>query len=282
MFTTIYCKIRQVTEDCQGGSRNDYSAAPPSSSPLHSVRSSSRPVLLHSVPLTSRGCSLALGYVHDDGHACSGSHIASPAPLQQKENAATQAEPGLQSAQCVHNSAIAVNEKRSSQISAQSGNRIPDRAPMTYSTCCKTAETSPDSPSPAVNKDQPRSIRPGDYKKLEIPEPKTPCYYCGKKGTRYIEKYTKERRARPRDQQEARRICRSCYDEVVKAEQTASVPLPGIVDVSRCTRVTVDVGKCSVCGVAKAVWLDRETGVKLCEQCYGRGVREEAREAGLV
>ena len=68
----------------------------------------------------------------------------------------------------------------------------------------------------------------------------------------------------------------------VKAEQTASVPLPGTVDVSRCSRVTADIGKCSVCGIAKAVWIDREAGVKLCEHCYGRGVREDAQEAGVV
>ena len=35
-------------------------------------------------------------------------------------------------------------------------------------------------------------------------------------------------------------------------------------------------------GIAKAVWLDREACVKLCEHCYGRGVREDAREAGVV
>ena len=105
---------------------------------------------------------------------------------------------------------------------------------------------------------------------------------CGKKGSWYVEKFTAERRARPKDQQDARRICRSCYNEAMKAEQMASVPLPGTVDVSRCTRVTADVGKCSVCGIAKAVWIDREAGVKLCEHCYGRGVREDAREAGVV
>ena len=97
-----------------------------------------------------------------------------------------------------------------------------------------------------------------------------------------MEKYTAERRARPKDQQVARRLCRSCYNEAVKEEQMASVPLPGTVDVSRCTRVTADVGKCSVCGIAKAVWLDREAGVKLCEHCYVRDVRKDAREAGLV
>jgi hypothetical protein len=202
--------------------------------------------------------------------------------LQQKENAATHAEPGVQSTQCLHDSQSAVNENRSLQIPVQSGNKIPEHAPMTYSNCCKTAEMSPDSTPSAVNKDQPRSIRAADYKKLEPPEPKTVCYACGKKGSWFIEKFTKERRARPKDQQDARRVCRSCYNEAMKAEQMAAVPLPGTVDVSRCSRVTADVGKCSVCGIAKASWIDRETGVKLCEHCYGRGLRESAREAGVV
>jgi hypothetical protein len=202
--------------------------------------------------------------------------------LQQKENTATQAEPFLQNTQCLHDSQSAANEKISPQISAQSGDQISERAPMSYNTCSKSLEIRPDPQHPVVNKNQNRTIKAGDYKKLEIPEPKTPCWSCGKKGSRYIEKYTKERRARPKDQQEARRICRSCFNEAMKAEQMASVPLPGAVDVSRCTRVTADVGKCSVCGIAKAVWIDREAGVKLCEHCYGRGVREDAREAGLV
>jgi hypothetical protein len=132
---------------------------------------------------------------------------------------------------------------------------------------------SPDSPPPAVNKDPPRPIKARDYKKLEIPEPKTPCYVCGKKGSWYVEKFTAERRARPKDQQDARRICRSCYKEQVKAEQEASVPLPGTFDMARCERVTAAVGKCSVCGLSKAAWIDRQAGVKLCEHCYGREMR---------
>jgi len=88
--------------------------------------------------------------------------------------------------------------------------------------------------------------------------------------------------ARPKDQQDARRLCRSCYNEAVKEEHTASVPLPGTVEIARCARVTADIGKYSICKIAKAVWLDRETGVKLCEHCHGRGVREDAQEAGVV
>jgi hypothetical protein len=140
----------------------------------------------------------------------------------------------------------------------------------------------PDLHPSVVNKEKRRAIRAGDYKKLEPPEPKTACYSCRKTGSWYVEKFTAERRTRPEDQQTARRICRSCYNEAMKDEQMASVPLPGTVNVSRCTRVTADVGKCSVCGIAKAAWIDREGGVKLCEHCYGREMRENSREVGVV
>jgi hypothetical protein len=202
--------------------------------------------------------------------------------LQQNRSYGADNNSGKDADQCLHDSEIAVNKNRSLPGAAQIANPAQQQPPDSYSTCCKTAEMSPDLIPSAVNKNQVRPIKAHDYKKLEVPEPKTPCWSCGKKGSRYVEKYTPERRARPKDQQQARRICRSCYDKAVKAEQTAAVPLPGAVDVSRCTRVTADVGKCSVCGVAKAVWLDTEAGVKLCEHCYGRGLREDAREAGLV
>jgi hypothetical protein len=200
--------------------------------------------------------------------------------LQQNRNYGGDKNSGKSSDQCLHDSEIAVNKNRSLPGPPQNANPAPQPPPVSYSNCCKTAVQSPDLLPPAVNKVRP--IRARDYKKLEVPEPKTPCWSCGKKGSWYVEKLTSERRARPKDQQTARRICRSCYNEAVKAEQMASIPLPGTVDVSRCSRVTADVGKCSVCGIAKAVWIDREAGVKLCEHCYGRGLREEAREAGVV
>ena len=97
-----------------------------------------------------------------------------------------------------------------------------------------------------------------------------------------MEKLTAERKARAKDQQDTRRICKACYKEALRAEQMASIPLPGTIDVSRFNRVTAEVGKCSVCGIVKAAWIDRESGVKLCEHCYVRGLRENAREAGVV
>ena len=193
--------------------------------------------------------------------------------LQQNRNYRDATNAGKSADPCLHDPENAVNKNRSLAGAAQSADPVPQQPPGVSVTCCKDTEMSPDPGPPAVNRDPPRHIRAGDYKKLDIPEPKTVCFACGKKGSRYVEKYTAERRARPKKEQDARRICRSCYDKAVTAEQTASVPLPGSMEISRCARVTAEIGKCSVCGVAKAEWYDRETGVKLCEWCYGSGVR---------
>ncbi|WP_394698736.1 hypothetical protein [uncultured Methanoregula sp.] len=211
---------------------------------------------------------------------CTNNSVLREGCFQQNRNYGGALQSETNSTQCVHNPRSAENEKRSPPGTAQSVKQDANHAPGSFSTRTKDAESMLKTKHDAEKQDPPRFIRARDYKKLEIPEPKTLCYVCGKKGSWFNEKYTNERRARPRDQQQARRICRSCYNEAVKAEQTASVPLPGTVDVSRCIRITADVGKCSVCGIAKAVWIDREAGVKLCEHCYGRGVREDAKETG--
>jgi len=202
--------------------------------------------------------------------------------FQQNRNYGGVLQSGMNSDQYLHNSRSAENEKRSLPGTAQSGKRDVNSAPGSFSSRTKDAESVLKTESGAEKPEKPRSIRANDCKKLEPPEPKTACYVCGKKGSWFIEKFTKERRARPKDRQDARRICRSCYNAAMKAEQTASVPLPGTIDIARHTRVMADVGKCSVCGIAKAVWIDREAGVKLCEHCYGRGIREDAREVGVV
>jgi len=156
----------------------------------------------------------------------------------------------------------------------QSGNLETQNSRFPSGRCTQPAAPMQATPSPAGNDERPRTIRVADYKPLDIPELGTPCYLCGKKGSWFVEKLTAERRARPRDQQDARRICRSCLAAVVKAEQSAKQPLPGTVDVSRCTRLTVEIGKCSICGLEKAVWADpSDMGVHLCEHCYEREVR---------
>jgi len=169
----------------------------------------------------------------------------------------------------------AVTATQNEAIIAQSGNQKTQHGLFPSGRCTQPAATVQATPSPAGNGDLFRTIRVADYKPLEIPEPGTPCYVCGKKGSWFVEKLTAERRARPRGQQDARRSCQACHAAAVKAEQSAKQPLPGTVDVSRCTRLTANVGKCSICGLEKAVWADpSDVGVHLCEHCYGREVRE--------
>ena len=200
--------------------------------------------------------------------------------LQQNENYTATQQPGPDKTPCLHNSGNAANEDRIPPGAAQSADTASQCVPIVSSTCCKPAEkVLQTTPSAAKHN---RTIRAKDYKPLEIPEPQAACYACGKSGAWYVEKFTTERRARPKDQQDARRVCRSCYKAAMRAEQQASVPLPGTFDMARCDRVTAAVGKCSVCGLEKAAWIDRQASVKLCEHCYGRGLRENAREAGVV
>jgi len=126
--------------------------------------------------------------------------------------------------------------------------------------------------SRSVSKDvegEGRRISARDYKRLDVPE-RTPCYVCGRKDTRYVEKLTPERKSRPKGEQTARRICRHCYQEAVDRERASAPPLPGVIDTSNMERVNVSIGRCSVCDLEPAVWLDRQSGVRLCEVCYGR------------
>jgi len=115
-----------------------------------------------------------------------------------------------------------------------------------------------------------RTILVTDYKKLEFPESRTVCYSCGRKGAWYVEKLTSGRKARKNDQQDARRICKACFNAAVQRKRTESPPLPGTILLASMQRITNSIGRCSVCDLAPAVYLDRETDVRLCEACYTR------------
>jgi hypothetical protein len=58
--------------------------------------------------------------------------------------------------------------------------------------------------------------------------------------------------------------------------ETANVSLPGTFDLPMMERVTADLGKCPVCGVARVKWIDEENGVMLCGRLYGER-RQETR-----
>ncbi len=108
-----------------------------------------------------------------------------------------------------------------------------------------------------------------DYKPLDFPE-RTPCYVCGRKESRYVEKLTPERKKRPSEQQDARRLCKVCFQDAVERARASAPPLPGVINYPQMEPVTSSIGRCSLCGLEKAEWIDRETGVSLCNSCHGR------------
>ena len=115
-----------------------------------------------------------------------------------------------------------------------------------------------------------------DFKPIGYLETHTTCAACSRKGTDYIEKVTTARKSRK--DKLAVRICKKCFEFATREEQTRAPPLPGIIVLSRIVKISKDIGRCSVCNIGKAVYLDQEAGTRLCQQCYDR----EARTPGPV
>ena len=58
-------------------------------------------------------------------------------------------------------------------------------------------------------------------------------------------------------------------------------PLPGVLDPGAFERVRVELGRCAICGVRKAVYRSPEAQTHICEGCYSRLVREGNARAGV-
>jgi len=95
-----------------------------------------------------------------------------------------------------------------------------------------------------------------------------PCSVCGRKESWYSEKVTPERRADPT--RDAQRLCKRCYEKAAARVRATITALPGTIDLSQFEEIGASVGRCSVCDLAGAVWIDRKAGIKLCEACYQR------------
>ena len=100
-------------------------------------------------------------------------------------------------------------------------------------------------------------------------------------GSWYVEKLTAERRARPKDQPDARRVCRKCYDIAVRRDRAAAPPLPEVINLDILEQCSGTLGKCSVCNLSSAVYLDRDTGTKLCKACHSREVQRQNHTTGV-
>ena len=126
--------------------------------------------------------------------------------------------------------------------------------------------------SAEVRHDHPHRISAKDYKLLDVPE-HTPCFVCGAPWSHHIEKLTESRKARSKDLQQARRICKTCYRTAKKKAQRAARVLPGAFEVSRLERLKSTIGRCTICELDTAVYIDRSTDAKVCEFCYQRAIR---------
>ncbi len=115
-----------------------------------------------------------------------------------------------------------------------------------------------------------------DFKPLDHSDRHLKCSLCGRRSAEYIEKVTSTRNAR-KDKM-AMRICKNCFEAVKRREQPKAPPLPGIIVIGRMVRISKDIGRCSVCDMGRAIFLDTKAQLHLCQQCYDR----EAQAPGSV
>jgi len=67
----------------------------------------------------------------------------------------------------------------------------------------------------------------------------------------------------------------SAFRKLLKtAERKGPTTLPGVMDHTEFSRVTTDLGRCSVCDEGRAVFRSADGRAVLCERCYGRLVQE--------
>ncbi len=67
----------------------------------------------------------------------------------------------------------------------------------------------------------------------------------------------------------------------VQSKTGKVLPLPGLLDHRTFERARVDLGRCTICDTAKAVYHSREARASICQGCYARLVREWNREEGV-
>jgi len=156
----------------------------------------------------------------------------------------------------------------------------PQEPPLSLQKCCRNREnvlqdcrTAGRDDHPPLETDRsgtPLSIDAHDFKPLDRPE-KIPCSVCGSTWSLFVEKLTEERKRHP--EKDARRICKRCYESAKRSAQQRAVILPGTFDAARLEPLKNEVGRCTVCKLDRAAYIDRGTGTKFCEVCYQRAMR---------
>lgn len=82
----------------------------------------------------------------------------------------------------------------------------------------------------------------------------------------------------------AKSVCNTVCTPLCNTVATAANgvrPLSGVLDPRSFARVRVEIGRCDICGTAKAVYRSSEAQTKVCEGCYSRLVREGNARVGV-
>ncbi len=192
---------------------------------------------------------------------CTSDHFRKPRVTQHPENE------GVYASACVCDPEVAEVQNPISLDTIPIAEKAPKNSPLPLPQVRKSAEVK--GVSAEVQGDHPPRINARDFKLLDVPE-HTPCSVCGDPWTHYVEKLTEERRKRPKNQQQPHQVCKRCYATAKRKAQASAVILPGTYDLARLERLKSTVGRCTICELDSAVYIDRTTGTKLCEVCYQR------------
>jgi len=153
---------------------------------------------------------------------------------------------------------------------------IPLRQVTSATNICGSGRSDPPprGPAPAAPEALQR-IDVHDYKPLDTPE-KKPCSVCGSPWSFYLEKLTENQRQRK--DQDARTVCKVCYNTARRYAQDHATILPGTFDILRMEPLKANVGRCMVCKLDTATRADRAARVYLCEHCYEKLARNQGKE----
>jgi len=192
---------------------------------------------------------------------CTGDHFHRSQDTKQPENG------GVHTSACVCDREVVEVQNPISLHSPQITKIEVKNSPLPLPQVQRSAEGN--TGSAEVQDNPPLRINARDYKPLDVPD-QVPCHVCGSSWTYYIEMLTEERKRRPKDQMKAYQVCKRCYTAAKRKVQESAMILPGTYDLAGLERLKASVGRCTICDLDSAVYIDRSSGTKFCEVCYRR------------
>ncbi len=116
-------------------------------------------------------------------------------------------------------------------------------------------------------------VRAGDYSPIADGAIVEACPICSGRLVHYQEKFMA---MKSRGGDHPRRVCRSCYTQAKKREQTAVQVLPGAIPLDEVKPIASGLlGRCTVCGLQVATYSHVDSGTALCSVCFEKLVREQ-------